>query len=268
MWFDSHCHLKKFAERNCLNEVLVRAAEAKVTRMVAVGTCQEDWSFYQDLVGRKRSIIDFTVGLHPSYVNEGWFNHVKNISDFWDFTDKPVAVGEIGLDYFRLPKEKELSEIMVNHQKEAFQYQLKIAASLDVPIVIHSRSAFDDCLKLIDEAGVNWEKVVFHCFSEGPEEIFKIQERGGWVSFTGILTYKANNLLRNAFKTSAKNQVMIETDSPYLAPVPKRGKENEPAYLSYLGEFAANLWNYSENEFAEKMFINTSTFFNLQISKL
>ena len=114
---------------------------------------------------------------------------------------------------------------------------------------------------MIDESGVDWNRVVFHCFSEGIEQLMQIQNRGGWVSFTGILTFKGNHSLRDAFKASDKEKVMLETDSPYLAPVPKRGTENEPSYLHYLGASAAETLELPEKEFAEQIMNNSNHFY-------
>jgi TatD DNase family protein len=114
---------------------------------------------------------------------------------------------------------------------------------------------------MIDESGVNWNRVVFHCFSEGIEQLMQIQIRGGWVSFTGILTFKGNHNLRDAFKATDKEKVMLETDSPYLAPVPKRGKENEPSYLHYLGSSGAEILELPEKEFSEQIMNNSNHFY-------
>ena len=174
----------------------------------------------------------------------------------------PVALGEIGLDFFRLPKDKRLAEEVVDFQKEAFRTQLEIASVLKMPVIIHSRNAFRECVKIIDESDFDWNKVVFHCFSESTKEIMEINHRNGWVSFTGILTYKANEHLREALRATDLDRLMLETDSPYLAPIPKRGKENEPSYLPYLGSVAAKTLGLNEQEFADQIFENSTVFYD------
>ena len=261
MWFDTHCHLQKFFDRGDLERILSRSQESGVRKMVTVGTSTDDWDLYATLSKKYSSDIFYSVGLHPSYVNSSWEIQVSKLISYWQKEVKPKALGEVGLDYFRLPRDANEVQKIKKFQEEALRYQLKQALDLNCPIIIHSRSAFEDCVKIIDESGVDWSKVVFHCFSEGVEELKQIQTRGGWVSFTGILTFKANQSLQHVFEISDKEKVMLETDSPYLAPVPKRGKENEPSYLSFLGSFSAAILNSPEKEFAERMMINSNNFY-------
>ena len=229
--------------------------------MVTVGTSSDDWDLYATLSKQFSSDIFYSVGLHPSYVDCSWEIQVSKLKSYWEEGVKPKALGEVGLDYFRLPHDRTEAQKIVKLQEEALRYQLRQALELNCAIIIHSRSAFENCVKIIDQSGVDWSKVVFHCFSEGIKELKQIQSRGGWVSFTGILTFKANQSLQHVFKLSDQEKVRIETDSPYLAPVPKRGKENEPSYLPFLGAFAAEILNSSEIEFAERMMINSNNFY-------
>ena len=240
-WFDTHCHLQSFLKNHELESVLEHAQERGVEKMVTVGTSPEDWTDYQQLAQSYPNQIYYSAGLHPGYVDENWSENVKGLENFWKGMTKPVALGEIGLDYFRLPKNKSDAEKMIFWQKEAFRFQLKIARQFACPIIIHSRSAFDDCVQEIDEVGVDWEKVVFHCFTEGIKEISMLMERGGRASFTGILTFPKNKELLKAVQHQGFNKLMLETDSPYLAPVPYRGKKNQPAYLPEIGDFVKKL---------------------------
>jgi TatD DNase family protein len=261
MWFDTHCHLQRFYDRGNLDELLSRSFESGVKKMVTVGTSMEDWELYAMIANRYLSTVFYSVGLHPSYVDSTWEDQVSGLKNYWGKAVKPLALGEVGLDYFRLPKDKAESEKIVTFQKNAFHCQLLQARELNCPVIIHSRNAFEDCVKMIDESGVDWNRVVFHCFSEGIEQLMQIQNRGGWVSFTGILTFKGNHSLRDTFKASDKEKVMLETDSPYLAPVPKRGTENEPSYLHYLGSSAAETLELPEKEFAEQIMNNSNHFY-------
>ena len=117
-------------------------------------------------------------------------------------------------------------------------------------MVIHSRGAFRECVETIDASGVDWNRVVFHCFSEGEPEIRELEKRGGRGSFTGILTYKNADAVRAAAKAQGLRRLMIETDAPFLAPVPHRGKPNEPAYLRHTAEYAAGMFGVSLEELA------------------
>ncbi|MBT3636473.1 MAG: TatD family hydrolase [Opitutae bacterium] len=262
-WFDSHCHLNGFLEKGILEEVLDRASQHEVSRMTAVGTTPEDWNVYRTLVRKYPERIFCSGGLHPSYVGIDWPSQVAELGKLWDSEPRPVAVGEIGLDYFRLPKDADDALVTMEQQRLAFSHQLSFAKERDLPVIVHSRNAFEDCLTLIDKSGVNWKKVVFHCFSEGVPQVEQLMERGGRASFTGILTFGKNDHLREAALRQGLENLMIETDSPYLAPEPKRGKVNEPAFLRHLGQFAAKLFDVTEDFLAERTFERTCDFYGV-----
>lgn len=260
---DSHCHLHKFAQSGQLNDVLTRAEQAGVTRMIAVGTSIEDWSCYRNLARAHPGQIYWTVGIHPCYVTEDWRDQSAALSVWFVDDWLPVAVGEIGLDYFHLPKSATEAEAIKHRQQEAFAQQLSIAYQFDCPVIIHSRDAFDDCVAMIDDSGVNWQKVVFHCFSAGVAEINLLNERGGRGSFTGIVTYKNAEAVRQAMLTQGLERLMLETDAPYLAPVPHRGELCEPAYLSHTAAACADLFGVSMEALTEQTAGNTQNFFGM-----
>ena len=174
-----------------------------------------------------------------------------------------MAIGEIGLDHFYLPDSAAEAAVIKNLQKEVFERQLSLASQLGCPVVIHSRKAFDDCVQVIDDSGFDWSKVLFHCFDHGPGGIQAINEFGARGSFTGIITFKNGHSERQAALAQGIDLIMVETDSPYLAPVPKRGKPNEPAYLSFIAEFCADLFKMDIDSFADKATANTREFFGL-----
>ena len=260
-WFDSHCHLQGFWEKGTLEEVLGRAEELGVSKMTTVGTSRDDWVLYKALAEKYPDRIFFSAGLHPSYVGSDWETQLEGLTNCWSVDPKPVALGEIGLDYFRLPKDQAKARETKDFQQLAFREQLKLARKLNVPVIIHSRNAFTDCVQMIDESGVNWEKVVFHCFSEGKLQVEQLIERGGTASFTGILTFNKNEQLREAALCQGIENLMIETDSPYLAPEPRRGKMNEPAFLHHIGQYAANLFKVPVELLAEKTTARTQKFY-------
>jgi TatD DNase family protein len=185
-------------------------------------------------------------------VGEGWEAAVAEIEGYWRAgeADAPVALGECGLDRFHLPKEPAEAARILGLQKAAFEAQLAIARRLGCAVVIHSRGAFRECVEMIDASGVDWNRVVFHCFSEGEPEIQELSRRGGRGSFTGILTYKNADAVRAAAKAQGLARFMIETDAPFLAPVPHRGKPNEPAYLRHTAEYAAGMFGVGLDELA------------------
>ena len=262
-WFDSHCHLNGFLEKGILEEVLVRASEHEVTRMTAVGTDPDDWSVYRSLAGSYPDRIFYSAGLHPNYVNSEWLTQVTALPQLWTSEPRPIAVGEIGLDYFRLPKDADDADLAMERQRQAFSHQLSFARERNLPVIVHSRNAFEDCLVLIEKSGINWKKIVFHCFSEGISQVEKLMERGALASFTGILTFRKNDNLREATLRQGLEYLMIETDSPYLAPEPLRGKINEPAFLKHLGQFASQLFEVPEDYLAERTFERTCDFYGV-----
>ncbi|MDR2862852.1 MAG: TatD family hydrolase [Puniceicoccales bacterium] len=260
---DSHCHLESFARNGSLDTVLERAAAAGVAEMICVGTEVEDWSLYRDLTRTHPGHLHYTVGLHPCNVDEGWQDALACLSPWFADATLPVALGEIGLDNFHLPKDAEQIAVVQKRQLEAFRTQLGIAAQFDVPVVIHARKAFAECVREIDASGVDWRRVVFHCFSEGPEEVRELNRRGGRASFTGVLTYPGAASVREAALAQGLDKLMVETDSPYLAPQPVRGKPNEPAHVRFTAETAAKLFGVTLDALADTATANTRAFFSL-----
>jgi len=175
----------------------------------------------------------------------------------------PVAIGEIGLDRFHLPQEPAAAERLFWWQRAAFEAGLGVARRLGVPVVVHSRGAFRDCVEMIDASGVEWSRVVFHCFSEGPDEMAELMRRGGFGSFTGIITYKKAEAVRAAALAQGPGRLMMETDAPYLAPVPHRGQPNEPAYVRHTAEFCAGLFGVPLEELAAVTTANARRFFGI-----
>jgi len=258
---DTHTHLDDAARGGTLPDLLARAAAAGVDGMVAIGTGLDDWDLYRDLAAAHPARIRRTVGLHPCAVDESWETAVAAIEPHWSGADRPVALGECGLDRFHLPKEPAAAARLFSLQQAAFAAQLAIARRLGCPLVIHSRHAFAECVAMIDASGVDWARVVFHCFSEGEAEMRVLLERGGRGSFTGILTYKNADPVRAAAKAQGLGRLMIETDAPWLAPTPHRGKTNEPAYLRLTAEYAAGLLGVSLEELAARTTANAQAFY-------
>ena len=249
---DTHTHLDGFARRGELPAVLARAREAGVTEMVSIGTESDDWAFIRDLAVAHPGVVHYSVGLHPCCVRENWADEVAQIEAFWSGEKMPVALGECGLDRFHLPKDDAAKAAQVfAWQRAAFDVQLDIAKRLGCPLVVHSRGAFAESVAMIDASGVDWTKVVFHCFSEGPAEMNELLKRGAYGSVTGVVTYKNAENVREAAKVQGLARLMLETDAPYLTPVPHRGKPNEPAFMRHTAEYAAGLFGVSLNELAD-----------------
>jgi len=265
MLIDTHCHLEKAFAKGEGEAVLERMQAAGVGRCITVGTSLKDWESYYRLAGRRRGVVDWTVGIHPCDIDEDWAEQLKAIPTYFGTDPQPVALGEIGLDHFHLPKYPDEAAELKQLQERVFKEQLALAYQLDSPVVIHSRNAVEACIRLIDASGVDWRKVVFHCFTDGPELAGQINQRGGRVSFTGILTYKNNSAepIRQAALQQGLDCLMLETDSPYLSPEPLRGTTNEPANVAHIADFAARLFGISREELASITTRNALEFYGL-----
>ncbi len=270
MLIDTHCHLESFARRGDLPGALDRAAAAGVGRVIAIGTSLNDWILYAQLTATYPGRVDYTVGLHPCDVGQddaSWRAAVAQIPQFFQSSPtagpRPLAIGEIGLDRYHLPKVAVTAAALWANQEAAFRQQLTLARELALPVVIHSRDAFPECVRLIDESGVDWKRVVFHCFAHGPDELKQLAERGGRASFTGIITYKNAANVRAALVAQGIDRLMLETDAPYLAPTPHRGQPNEPAYVALIAQEAAKLLNLPPEEVITRTTANAREFFGL-----
>jgi TatD DNase family protein len=263
-WIDTHTHLESFARAGELESTLRHAREAGLEALITIGTSLDDWALYRDLTEANPALVRYTVGLHPCAVEEDWERHLAGMAAFWAGPGpRPLAVGEIGLDRFHLPKEAGKAAEVFARQTAAFREGLRFAASIGAPVVVHSRGAFAECVRLVDESGVDWRQVVFHCFVEGAAEMAELLRRGGRGSVTGIVSYKTADALREAARLQGLERLMLETDAPYLAPVPHRGKRNEPAFLPCIGAAVAAALGVSEAEVRRRSTENALQFFAL-----
>jgi len=259
---DTHTHLSYFAQShdgdcsNRLEGVLERAHQNGVHQLITIGTGIEDWEKNKQLslsFGHKVQIF-YTVGLHPCEVSENWQKDLHILREHLE-TNRScpslIGLGEIGLDGFHLPTDAHQRSIIEQRQLEAFQAQLELAKCYDLRVVIHSRERFKTCLELIDASGIPGKRLVFHCFSEGSDEIDALLDRGIKASFTGTITYKNAHHTRLALLRQGLERLMLETDAPYLTPVPFRGKMNEPSYLTHTAQACAQLCGVSLKKVSE-----------------
>ena len=262
---DTHTHLESFARRGEVPAILARACEAGLEAMITIGTSPDDWATYRALASGHAGVVHYTVGIHPGSVEVGWAEALVQMESFWrGAAPRPVALGECGLDRFHLPKEPAEAAKIFAWQRAAFAAQLELAKRLGCPVVVHSRGAFRECVEVIDASGVEWARVVFHCFTEGAAEMAELTRRGGVGSFTGIITYKNAEAIRAAAKAQGLARFMVETDAPYLTPMPHRGKPNEPAFVRHTAEFAAKeVFGVGSDELAAVTTANAREFFDL-----
>jgi len=262
---DSHTHLEGFVRAGEISDVLARAAEAGVGQMIAIGTEPGDWATYRDLASAHSREIYYTVGLHPCSVDENWPSALETLSRWPKTEPAPVAIGETGLDRFHLPKkDAAAAERMFTEQRASFAAHIEIARERGLPLVVHSRGAAEDCIRMIDESGFDWRRVVFHCFTDGPELLAEINRRGGRGSFTGIATYKSAENVRQAARAQGLDKLMLETDAPYLTPEPlPRKSRNEPAFVRHTAIALAEVFGIAPEVLAQAATKNTREFFDL-----
>ena len=263
-WVDTHCHLECFEKNATLSDAVARARQAGVKAFVTAGTCPDDWTLYRRLHASFPKDICYTAGLHPQEVSENFEQALKELEPFFRDEYAPCAVGEVGLDYYHLPADTADAQRIMQLQQQAFRLQIRLANQTAKPLVIHARNAFADTVRLLEEEKADWGKVVFHCFAEGPDEMAFLRQRGAFASFTGVLTYKNAEKTRLACLAQGADRLMLETDCPYLTPVPLRGKTNEPAYLTHTGRFAAGLFQMPPEELAMKTTACARDFYGIE----
>ncbi len=244
--FESHAHLNFEHFDKDREELLQKCKKLGIERIINVGVDKKSISCSLQLA-EKFDMIYAAVGFHPhdakEYDREFLLTSAKN--------KNVVAIGECGLDYYRNLSPRDI-------QRRVFSDQIKIAIDLKLPLIVHDRDAHDECFELLEEQ--NPDSVVFHCFSG--DELFaeKVLSKGWKISFTGTITYK-NNLLENVVRTVPDDMFFIETDSPYLTPVPNRGKRNSPLNLRYIIEKISEIKRISPNKVAELSYNNAMNFF-------
>lgn len=242
MYIDSHCHINfpELAEK--MPELLENMERNGVTHALCVSVDLADFPQVLSLA-EEHAHIFASVGVHPDYENteEPSAEQLVKLAQH----PKIIAIGETGLDYFRLKGDLEW-------QRERFRQHIRASRLCRKPLIIHTRAAAEDTIKILQDegAGVNDGGVagVMHCFTESLEVALAAVDLGFYISFSGILTFKSAKDLQAVAKALPLDRILIETDSPYLAPMPHRGKMNEPALVKHVGEFLADLKGVSVTE--------------------
>jgi TatD DNase family protein len=259
-WTDSHCHLqRRFSaseggDDDELRAVLDRAAAAGVTRAVCVGT-DADSSLEAMRIATLEGLpldVRATVGLHPHDASRG----AASLAGVLDAkgADRVVAIGECGLDYYYEHSPR-------GAQRQALRDQLALAGERGLAVVLHVRDAFDDLFEILGDVGVP-DRAILHCFSGGPEDAQRCVAAGMYVSFSGIVTFKNAEPLRAALGLVPLDRLLVETDSPFLAPEPHRGRPNEPALVPLVGERVAATLNLDLSVVREGTTVNASRVFS------
>ena len=246
-WIDSHAHLQYDGVGL---DAIERARAAGVTRMICIGTDAVSSEDAIRLASNGGPGIWATVGLHPHDASQG----VASLDALWD---RPgvVAVGECGLDYHYDHSPRAQQQI-------AFEAQVARARERDLALVVHTREAWDDTLAILKNVGMP-TRTVIHCFSGGPSEATRCLELGAWLSFSGIVTFRNAQDVRDAVVLCPLDRLLVETDAPFLAPVPHRGRPNEPAFVAVVGEAVAAAKGVASEVIETATWANASRVFGL-----
>jgi TatD DNase family protein len=235
MFVDSHCHLSFPQLRDKLTEIRTAMREASVDRALCICTTLEE---FDDVHSLAMAHDNFwcTAGVHPD--NEGV--QEPRVRDLTDLAKRPrvVAIGETGLDYFRL-NGRSLADM--EWQRERFRCHIHAALECDLPLVVHTRESARDTLDVLQQEGAGRSTGVFHCFTEDVDVARAALDLGFYISFSGILTFKSAGQIKEVARFVPLERCLIETDSPYLAPAPHRGKVNNPSYVVHVAEELARL---------------------------
>ena len=232
MLIDTHVHLDDPRYNDDREAVFRRAEEAGVGAFITIG-CDLSTSSSAVTLATERPNVYATVGVHPHEVKRiepHWYEELRQLAQ----QPKVVAFGEIGLDYHYDHSPREV-------QRQKFREQVVLAKSLNLPIVIHTREAQEDTMAILKEEHADSVGGVFHCFSGDPWLAKEALDLGFYLSFSGIITFRNATLLRDVIRTVPNDRILIETDAPYLTPVPFRGKRNESAYVKYVAQQIAEL---------------------------
>ncbi len=248
---DSHCHLDHEPIFSNLSEILDRSKDIGIEKLLTICTTESSYMNILKLI-EKDSIIYGTYGIHPHETNN--FLTTKNkIIENVNSNKKIIGVGETGLDFYYNNSDKKSQIISFNNHIEA-------AIDLDVPLIVHSRNAEKETFEILSKYKDKKTKILMHCFTGSTNFASKLKDLNAFFSASGIITFKNSTELQNTFKTIPLEKLLIETDSPFLAPIPMRGKKNEPSYIKYTLKKLAELKNISENEMDT---ISTNNFNNL-----
>ena len=250
MLVDSHCHIPLLGEDVPVAEVLQAAQQQGISHMLCVSV---DLVTYPQILtlAQQHTNIFASVGLHPN----SEVDQEPQVDELIALAESPevIAIGETGLDYYRSTGE-------LDWQRQRFRNHIQAAKQINKPLIIHSREARPDIIHILKEEGAETIGGVMHCFVDDWETAQQAMELGFYISFSGIVTFKNAKEVQAVAKQVPLDRLLVETDSPYLAPVPYRGKPNRPAYVRYVAEFLAELRQEPFEEIADQ---TTANFFRL-----
>ena len=253
MIIDSHCHLNYEPMNSSLDGYIERASKAGVNFMLTIATEDKKFSQILDIISKYKNVYG-TYGIHP---HEAKSYHSLN-SDFIlsriKGNNKIIGIGETGLDFFYNHSDKKI-------QIQSFEQHIIACQETNLPVIVHTRSADEETFQILKKATEKKPlKILIHCFTGNKDFAFKLLDLGAYISASGIITFKKSIELANTFKAIPNNRILVETDSPYLAPEPLRGKSNEPSFITHTLKFLASLKGISFEDASE---LTSTNFFNL-----
>tara|TARA_Y100001958_G_C21233585_1_gene559644 strand:- start:1331 stop:2104 length:774 start_codon:yes stop_codon:yes gene_type:complete len=253
MIIDSHCHLTYEPMSKSLNATINRANNDGVSYMLTISTEDKSYNEILKIISEHKCVYG-SYGIHPheaklhKYINK--LDIIKKIN----LSKKIIGIGETGLDFYYSHSNK-------NDQIKCFEEHIFAAQEKNIPLIVHTRSAEKETLKILKKHLKKKEfKILIHCFTGSRKFAFELLDLNCYISASGVVTFKKSQDLANTFKDLPNNRILVETDAPYLAPVPLRGKPNEPSYIIYTVKFLADLKKLTFKEFSN---ITTNNFFNL-----
>ncbi len=250
---DTHCHLEMDSFKRDIDEVIKRARDAGLEAIITVGSDFKGCKKAVELAN-KYDFVFATVGIHPHDASDFSEKIFEQIKDWTSLGSKVVAIGEIGLDYHYDHSPRDV-------QRDVFKKQLFYAKEVDLPVVIHSREARMDTLKILEESGIS--RGVMHCFSGDIEMAERAMAMGFYISFAGPVTFKNAERLRQIVKVIPDDYLLIETDAPYLTPEPYRGKRNEPAFIVQTAKVIAEIRGISFEDVKRITSLNAKRLFKI-----
>ena len=251
---DSHCHLDHEPMFSDLKNVINRSKESGLEKILSICTTNDSFKKILEIV-KFDPIIYGTFGIHPHETDKNKTTKneiIKNVNS----NEKIIAIGESGLDFFYNHSSKD-------QQISSFKSHIEASIELNIPIIIHSRNAEKETYDVLNGYKSSKPKILMHCFTGSSEFAYKLLTLGSYFSASGIITFKNSTDLQETFKLIPNDKLLIETDSPYLAPVPLRGKKNEPSYIKHTLEKLANLKNTEVNKMKKITSYNFNLLFNL-----
>ena len=235
---DSHCHLDHEPLLSNLNEVIKRSKDVGIKKLLTISTSVESFLRIKEII-KKDEIIYGTIGIHPHETEKNSISS-DQIVKYFNENKKIIGVGETGLDFYYNNSDKK-------KQISSFKKHIDAAIQLNTPIIVHSRNAENETFEILNSYKEYKPKILMHCFTGSTEFAQNLFNLDAYFSASGIITFKNSTKLQDTFKIIPINQLLIETDSPFLAPFPNRGKKNEPSFIKYIAKKLSELKNLEES---------------------